>query len=363
MTASKPEAEPLLVIDDLRVEFPGPAHGRPRLAIDGVSFSVQPGETVAVVGESGSGKTVTALAVMGLLPDTARITRGSIAWGGQSLVGLADVEYCKLRGAEMALVPQDPFASLNPSKRVVDQVAEALLVHARGMPRQAARAQAVELLERVGITAVGSRAGVYPHQLSGGMRQRVMIAMAIANHPQLIIADEPTTALDVTIQAEVLDVLREVQQATGSALVLITHDLGIVAGLADRIVVMYAGRVVETGSLDELFYGSRHPYTRGLIASVPGASVPGVSSGTRRPLPVIPGVPPSGPVAHACAFHPRCPYAVERCRSERPELELVASTTATGGSESMLAHRSACWRAAEVPALVATSSETIAVPS
>jgi oligopeptide/dipeptide ABC transporter ATP-binding protein len=179
------------------------------------------------------------------------------------------------------------------------------------------------------------------------MRQRVMIAMAIANDPQLIIADEPTTALDVTIQAEVLDVLREVQHATGSALILITHDLGIVAGLADRVVVMYAGRVVEAGTLDDLFYGSRHPYTRGLVASVPSAS-----DGARRRLPVIPGVAPSGPVAYACAFHPRCPYMMDRCRLERPVLEPV-DATATPTAVSV--HASACWRAAEIPSLASTT--------
>ncbi|MDQ1430159.1 MAG: peptide/nickel transport system ATP-binding protein, partial [Actinomycetota bacterium] len=238
-------------------------------AVSDVSFSVASGETVAIVGESGSGKTVTALAVMGLIDRPGSITRGDVRLAGRSLVGVSESEYREVRGREVAMVFQDPMTALNPVMRVGEQIAEAIAVHGGTRSRRAARARAVELLERVGITPASARAREYPHQLSGGMRQRVMVAMALANGPRVLIADEPTTALDVTTQAQILELLGEVQREMGLALVLVTHDLGVVAGLADRVVVMYAGRVVEEGPVDAVFGASGHPYTRGLLASVP----------------------------------------------------------------------------------------------
>jgi oligopeptide/dipeptide ABC transporter ATP-binding protein len=265
------------------------------------------------------------------------MTSGTITFDGQSLTDLAEREYCRLRGADLAMVFQDPFASLNPVLWIGDQIAEALLVHGTVSSRKAANGRAVELLEGVGIPAAASRVEDYPHQLAGGMRQRTMIAMAIANGPKLLIADEPTTALDVTVQAEILDLLRSVRDASGMAMVLVTHDLGVVAGIADRVVVMYAGRVVESGTVDEVFYRPSHPYTRGLLGSVPrrGAAY-------RERLPMIPGSPPAGAVSTRCAFAPRCGFVVERCWTDRPELEAVGPR-GTGS-----AHQGACWRMADL---------------
>ena len=243
----------LLEVEDLTVDFPtvdGTVH-----AVRGVSFTLRPGEVLAVVGESGSGKSVTALAVMGLLPKTARVT-GSIRYRGVELVGM------------LAMVFQDPMTCLDPVYRVGAQLAEAIRVH-HDLPRAAANRRAVELLALVGIPNAAGRARNYPHELSGGMRQRVVIAMAIANDPEVIIADEPTTALDVTVQAQILETIEKAQEATGAAMVLITHDLGVVAGVADRVMVMYAGKVVETGTVDELFYRPRMPYTVGLLGALP----------------------------------------------------------------------------------------------
>jgi peptide/nickel transport system ATP-binding protein len=300
-----------------------------------VSLSVARGETLAIVGESGSGKTVTALSIMGLVDRPGSITGGAIEFEGRSLRGLADREYRKLRGGDLAMIFQDPLSSLNPSFRVGDQIAEALLQHTVDK-KDEARRRAAELLELVGIPHAAARARDYPHQLSGGMRQRVTIAMAIANQPTLLIADEPTTALDVTIQAQVLDVLRAARDETHAALLLITHDLGIVAGMADRVVVMYAGRVVEEAGLDELFRRPRHPYTLGLLGSLPR-----LDADRREPLPTIPGTPPSLlRLPSGCALAPRCAYAIDRCRQERPELEPV---------EPGPGHRAACFRAAELP--------------
>jgi oligopeptide/dipeptide ABC transporter ATP-binding protein len=295
-------------------------------AVSDVSFSVAAGETVAIVGESGSGKTVTALAVMGLIDRPGSITRGDVRLAGRSLVGVSESEYREVRGRDLAMVFQDPMTSLNPVMRVGDQIAEAIAVHGGTRSRRAARAHAVELLGRVGITPAGARAREYPHQLSGGMRQRVMVAMALANGPQVLIADEPTTALDVTTQAQILELLGEVQREMGLALVLVTHDLGVVAGLADRVVVMYAGRVVEEGPVDAVFGASGHPYTRGLLASVPRRG------DTRGELVAIPGTPPDpARLPSGCAFHPRCPLAEDRCREEIPELRVLSPE-----------HRSAC---------------------
>jgi len=318
----------VLEVEDLRVEF-----GRPPSvvhAVQGVSWSVDAGETVAVVGESGSGKSVTGLAVMGLIDPPGRVTHGEVRLGGAPLVGLAESDYQRIRGRELAMVFQDPLSALNPVQRVGEQIAEAAWVH--GTPRATARARAVEMLERVGVVPAVRRARSYPHELSGGMRQRVMLAMALMNRPQVLIADEPTPALDVTTQAQILELLGELQQEMGLALVIVSHDLGVVAGIADRVLVMYAGRIVEEGPADRIFTAAGHPYTRGLLASVPRAD------DARPVLAVIPGNPPD-PTAlpSGCPFHPRCPLAVESCRDERPDLRAV-----TDG------HRAACWFADDV---------------
>ncbi|MBO0850583.1 MAG: ABC transporter ATP-binding protein, partial [Pseudonocardia sp.] len=270
-------AEPILRVDDLRVSFPSEA-GMVR-AVRGVSFAVGAGEVLGIVGESGSGKSVSALATMGLLPPSAEVS-GSIKFRGEELLGRPDPELARIRGKRIAMVFQDPLSALTPIFTVGDQVAEALLIHGRGTVnrRQAAR-RAVELLDVVGIPRAAERAKAFPHEFSGGMRQRVVIAIAIANDPDLIIADEPTTALDVTVQAQVLDVLRTARELTGAGLVLITHDLGVVAGVADRVQVMYAGRVVETAPVDEIFTRPRMPYTLGLLGSIPR-----LDSDRREPL-------------------------------------------------------------------------------
>ncbi len=333
-------SEALLEVEDLHVEF-RTDEGVVK-AVDGVTFTVAPGETLAIVGESGSGKSVTALSVMGLVTKPGRIAGGDIRYAGQSLVTMPEGDYRRLRGGDLAMVFQDPLSSLNPAFRVGDQIAEALLTHHAFAHKKQARARAAELLDVVGIPQAALRARDYPHQFSGGMRQRAMIAMAIANHPKLLIADEPTTALDVTIQAQVLEVLRQAQTETDAAMLLITHDLGIVAGMADRVVVMYAGRVVEEGTLDEIFYGSRHPYTRGLLAALPR-----LDTDRKATLRTIKGTPPS--LVHlplGCALHPRCPYVIDRCRVETPLLTDVPGEPA---------HRAACFRSAEVPDLAAAA--------
>ncbi|TMK56904.1 MAG: ABC transporter ATP-binding protein [Actinobacteria bacterium] len=309
-------SDPVLELEELAVEFSvddGVVH-----AVNGVSVHVDPGETLAIVGESGSGKTVAALAVMGLIPPPGRIVGGDVRLLGRALVGLREREYRKLRGADIAMIFQDPLSSLNPAFRVGDQIAEALTVHG-ALSKRAARQRATELLDLVGIPQPEVRDRYFPHQLSGGMRQRAMIAMAIANSPKLLIADEPTTALDVTVQAQVLEVLRAAQREVDAALLLITHDLGIVAGTADRVAVMYAGRIVEDAGVDELFTTPRHPYTRALLASLPRVDA---REGER--LQVIPGVPPN-PLAlpDGCAFAPRCAFVVDACRDEVPALRAV----------------------------------------
>jgi oligopeptide/dipeptide ABC transporter ATP-binding protein len=284
-------------------------------AVAGASFCVMPGETVALVGESGSGKTVTALAAMGLVDAPGRVSRGEVHIAGQPVLGLREQQWRTLRGRKVAMVFQDPMTALNPSHRIGRQVAEAIRVHDAGVSKRDAEARAVELLERVGILPAAARARDYPHQLSGGQRQRVMIAMAIANRPEVLIADEPTTALDVTTQAQVLDLLRDLQQEMGLALLLITHDLGVVAGIADRVLVMYAGRVVEEGPVTEIFSRAAHPYTRALLASVPRRG------DERGALRAIDGAPPDpGAVLPGCAFAPRCSLAADRCRAHLPEL-------------------------------------------
>ncbi|MEV6958881.1 ABC transporter ATP-binding protein [Streptomyces sp. NPDC051207] len=315
----------LLEVRDLHVEFrtrDGVAH-----AVNGVSYGVDAGETLAVLGESGSGKSVTAQAVMGILDmPPGRITRGEILFRGRNLLTLKEDERRKVRGAEMAMVFQDALSSLNPVLSVGDQLGEMFVVH-RGMSKKDARARAVELMDRVRIPAAKERVRQYPHQFSGGMRQRIMIAMALALEPALIIADEPTTALDVTVQAQVMDLLAELQREYRMGLVLITHDLGVVADVADRIAVMYAGRIVESAPVHDLYKAPAHPYTRGLLDSIPRLDHKG------RELYAIKGLPPGlTHIPPGCAFHPRCPMAREVCRTDVPPLYEVTDSDAARGS-------------------------------
>jgi len=326
---------PVLEVNDLAVSFPSES-GRVR-AVRGLSYQVSPGEVLGIVGESGSGKSVSSLAVMGLLPPQARIT-GSIKFQGRELIGLNDGELSKIRGKRVAMVFQDPLSALTPVYTVGDQIAEALLVH-RGarISKSAAAKRAVELLDLVGIPNAAERAKAFPHEFSGGMRQRAVIAMAIANDPDLIIADEPTTALDVTVQAQVLEVLKTAQEVTGAGIVIITHDLGVVAGFADRLMVMYAGKAVETGQVEEIYARPRMPYTLGLLGSIPRLDV-----GEKQPLVPIVGQPPSlTDLPPGCPFAPRCPMEVDACRTAEPELVDV-----DGSPE----HRAACIRTGDLAA-------------
>ncbi|MEU6534023.1 ABC transporter ATP-binding protein [Streptomyces sp. NPDC046928] len=307
----------LLDVRDLKVEF-RTRDGIAR-AVNGVSFGVDAGETLAVLGESGSGKSVTAQAVMGILDSPpGRITGGEVLFQGRDLLRLGEEERRRVRGAGMAMIFQDALSSLNPVLTVGDQLGEMFVVH-RGMSRKDARARAVELMDRVRIPGARERVKQYPHQFSGGMRQRIMIAMAIALEPALIIADEPTTALDVTVQAQVMDLLAELRREYRMGLVLITHDLGVVADVADRIAVMYAGRIVESAPVHDIYKAPAHPYTRGLLDSVPRLDLKG------RELTAIRGLPPNlTRIPPGCAFHPRCPMARDVCRSEEPPLYAVS---------------------------------------
>ncbi|WP_335940614.1 ABC transporter ATP-binding protein [Streptomyces sp. PTD5-9] len=308
----------LLEVRDLHVEF----HTRDGVAkaVNGVAYAVDEGETLAVLGESGSGKSVTAQAVMGIL-DTppARITGGEILFKGRDLLKLGRDERRGIRGREMAMIFQDALSSLNPVLTVGEQLGEMFTVH-RGMSRRDARAEAVELMDRVRIPAARDRVRDYPHQFSGGMRQRVMIAMALALEPSLIIADEPTTALDVTVQAQVMDLLDELRRELDMGLILITHDLGVVADVADRIAVMYAGRIVESAPVHDIYRAPAHPYTQGLLRSIPRLDRKG------RELYAIKGLPPSLlRIPPGCAFHPRCPLARDVCRTQVPPLYEVSA--------------------------------------
>jgi oligopeptide transport system ATP-binding protein len=303
----------LLQVRDLAVEFS--TRDGIATAVDGVSFGVDAGETLAVLGESGSGKSVTAQAVMGIL-DTppGRVTRGEIFFGGRDLLKMSAEERRGVRGARMAMIFQDALSALNPVLSVGHQLGEMFQVH-RGASRKEARARAVELMERVRIPAARARAGDYPHQFSGGMRQRIMIAMALALEPELIIADEPTTALDVTVQAQVMDLLADLQSEFRMGLILITHDLGVVADVADRIAVMYAGRIVETAPVRDLYRAPAHPYTRGLLDSIPRLDQKG------QQLDAVKGLPPSLlNIPQGCSFHPRCPVVRPVCHADEPPL-------------------------------------------
>ncbi len=325
-------SEPVLRVEDLRVEFRGERGPVP--VVDGVSLELRAGETLALVGESGSGKTVTALSVLRLLPEPqGRIAGGHIWFRGRDLTVLAAPEMRRVRGREIAMVFQEPMTSLNPVFSCGDQIAEGLRLH-EGLGPAAARARTVELLREVGIPAPEQRAREYPHQLSGGMRQRVMIAMALACRPAVLIADEPTTALDVTIQAQILELLQRLQGERGMAMLLITHDLGVVAGVADRVCVLYAGQVVESCAAPAVFRGSRHPYTAGLLASLPR---PGTRRGALRAIPGQVPEPPAYP--RGCRFHPRCPVAEPRCADGSPSLDVSPDGRA-----------SRCWRAREIAA-------------
>jgi peptide/nickel transport system ATP-binding protein len=320
----------LLEVADLNVTFDT---GDVRVsAVRGTTYHIDPGEVVAIVGESGSGKTTAAMAVVGLLPEHADVS-GSVRLHGEELLGLADQEMSRIRGKSIGTVFQDPMSALTPVYTIGDQIAEAIKVHNRDISRAGARKRAVELLELVGIVQPESRASAFPHELSGGERQRVVIAIAIANDPDLLICDEPTTALDVTVQAQILDVLRTARDVTGAGVLIITHDLGVVSEFADRALVMYAGRPVEIASVDELYRDRRMPYTVGLLGSVPRLDSP---QGTR--LVPIPGAPPTmTSLPNACQFAPRCPLAISECRSAEPDLVAIRD-----------GHSAACIRTSDV---------------
>jgi len=324
--------ERLLEVRDLEVSFR--TYGGEVQAVRGVSFDVDYGESVAVVGESACGKTVTAQSLMSLIPvPPGRIRGGSIRFNGVELTALSDRQMEKYRGSEIGIIFQDPMTSLNPVMRVGDQIAEVLRKHQR-LSRARAQVRACEMLEMVGIPEPAERIRQYPHEFSGGMRQRVMIAIALACQPRLLIADEPTTSLDVTIQAQILELMKDLQKRLSAAIILITHDLGIVANLADRVLVMYAGRIIESGSSDDVFYHPAHPYTWGLLKSVPG-----IDSDKSRRLVSVDGTPPDlfAPPA-GCAFAVRCERAMRLCYERYPE-EHEVEAAARGGA----VHKAACW--------------------
>ena len=318
----------LLEVQDLRVSFR--TEDGVVQAVDGVSFGIERGEVVAIVGESGSGKSVTAMTLMGLTRGANAQFEGRALFEGKDVVAASEEELRRIRGAQIAMVFQDPLSSLDPVYRVGDQIVEQIRVHDKDISKAAAMERAAELMGRVGIPRANDRLRSYPHEFSGGMRQRVMIAMALSCSPKLLIADEPTTALDVTIQAQILDELRKLRAETDAGIILVTHDLGVVADIADRIVVMYAGRVVEQGTLDEIFYDPQHPYTWGLLGSITR-----IDRDRSQRLPAIPGLPPSllRP-PKGCHFRPRCPHAFDRC-TEVPDL--------TARLSDAPAHLDRCW--------------------
>jgi oligopeptide/dipeptide ABC transporter ATP-binding protein len=329
-------AKPLLEIDDLQTQFATPA-GIVR-AVDGVSYSLRSGETLGVVGESGCGKSVTALSILRLVASPpGRIVGGAIRFEGTDLLTLSEREMEEVRGNRISMIFQEPMTSLNPLLSVGRQISEAVALH-QGLSHREAMGRAIEMLRRVHMPEPERRVQAFPHQLSGGMRQRVMIAMALSCNPKVLIADEPTTALDVTIQAQILDLMRELRDTLGTAIILITHDMGVVAENADRVVVMYAGRKVEEALVDDLFERPAHPYTRGLLGSIPSLDLVGRVPRGRSRLNEIKGMVPSlFNLPKGCSFAPRCALATEHCHAVAPKLELHR----TG-------HLVACWRAGEV---------------
>ena len=351
------QSQPLLEVNDLSVTFP--SESGVVEAVRGLSYRVMPGEVLGIAGESGSGKSVSSLAVMGLLSRRARIT-GSVRFEGQELLGVGDKEISRIRGGRLAMIFQDPLSALTPVYTIGDQIVEAVRIH-QNLSKQAATDRMIDLLNLAGIPNPLQRARSFPHEFSGGMRQRVMIAMAIANNPKLIIADEPTTALDVTIQAQILDLLQKAKEVTGAAIVMITHDLGVLAGFADRLTIMYAGKLVEMGAVDDVFYRPRMPYTMGLLGSIPR-----IDAAPGAPLTPIEGVPPSlTNLPPGCPFTPRCPMCVDLCREQEPDLVRMNGS----GDE----HFAACHRSAEIeqnnlkgvdifPASAAVSSRTHDLP-
>ena len=318
---------PVLAVEDLSIRFDGLPEGLS--LVDGLSFSVTTGRTLCLVGESGCGKSLVSLAIMGLLASPpARITSGSVILEGEAILGAPAERLMQLRGERMAMIFQEPMTSLNPAFTIGNQLTEAVLCHHQ-VSSEEARRRAIEMLRKVRIPAPEARMNAYPHQMSGGMRQRAMIAMALANSPKLLIADEPTTALDVTIQAQILKLIRDLQKETGTAMILVTHDLGVVAEVADEVAVMYAGRIVEQGPVERIFEDPQHPYTLGLMGSLP-------SLGPRQgKLAAIPGaVPPPARWPQSCRFASRCPFVAPQCTESRPPLREF------GGG-----HRAACFRA------------------
>ncbi|WP_274425560.1 ABC transporter ATP-binding protein [Chelativorans sp. YIM 93263] len=323
-------SEPLLTIKNLTVEFDQGAHFV--RALHGVDFVIERGQSIGIVGESGCGKSITWLAALGLLGSKAR-TGGSVRLDGQEILNCSDRALAHLRGSRIAMIFQDPASSLNPVHRIGRQIGEALRLH-RGLTGAAAKAEATRLLDRVGMSNPAQRLNEYPHELSGGMNQRVMIAMALAGEPDLLIADEPTTALDATIQAQILELLNNLRRENDMGLVLISHDLGVVADMAERVAVMYCGRVVEESQVDRLFDAPRHPYTRGLMAALPDID------GPKRRLKAIPGmVPPPRNLPTGCTFAPRCDHATEACASRVPGLRPAGAPR----------HRAACFHLEDLP--------------
>ena len=326
----------VLEVDSLQTHFF--THAGVVKAVDGVSYSVRSGETLGVVGESGCGKSVTALSILRLVANPpGRIVGGQVRFEGNDLLKLSDAEMEDIRGNRISMIFQEPMTSLNPLYTVGTQIAESIALH-QGLSKKEAMARAIEMLKRVSIPEAERRAQAYPHQMSGGMRQRVMIAMALACNPKVLIADEPTTALDVTIQAQILDLMRELQEKFGTAIILITHDMGVVAENADRVVVMYAGRKVEEAPVDDLFERPAHPYTKGLLGSIPHLDDAAKAGNQRLRLNEIKGMVPSlAKLPQGCAFAPRCALATDHCRTARPAFE-----------EHRPAHFVACWRAEEL---------------
>lgn len=315
----------LLQVTDLNTNFATYA-GKVQ-AVRGVSFSLAPGEALGIVGESGCGKSVTALSIMRLLPPNGNIDSGDILFAGRHIPDLSEHEMQRVRGNEISMIFQDPMTSLNPVLSVRTQITETLQLH-QNMSPKAAKERAVELLEMVGIPSPATRVKQYPHQFSGGMRQRVMIAMALSCNPKLLIADEPTTALDVTIQAQILELMRDLKQKLNTAIILITHDLGVVAGLCNRVQVMYAGKIVERGNLEDIYYKAKHPYTWGLLKSVPRLD----ATEKKRLVPIFGQPPDLLAPPEGCAFWPRCDYAMAVCQQEQPEFRQVEGE-----------HEVACW--------------------